>query len=65
VAVPVLRRKLGETPVRLPGGPAIPIAAALVCIILAASAKRENLIAGAIAIGIGLLVFLLRRTPAR
>jgi amino acid transporter len=64
VAVPVLRRKLGATPVRLPGGPLIPIAAALVCIILAASAKLENLIAGAIAIAIGLVVYFLRRKPA-
>jgi amino acid transporter len=64
VAVPVLRRKLGETPVRLPGGPLIPIAAALVCIILAASAKLENLVAGGIAILIGLVVFFLRRRSA-
>ena len=64
LAVPVLRRKLGETPVRLPGGPVIPIAAALVCIILAASAKLENLIAGAIAIAVGLVVYFLRRKPA-
>jgi APA family basic amino acid/polyamine antiporter len=63
VAVPVLRRKLGATPVRLPGGPVIPIAAALVCIILAASAKLENLIAGAIAILVGLVVYFLRRKP--
>jgi amino acid transporter len=64
VAVPVLRRKLGATPVRLPGGPLIPIAAALVCIILAASAKVENLVAGAIAILVGLVVYFLRRKPA-
>jgi amino acid transporter len=64
VAVPVLRRKLGETPVRLPGGPAIPAAAALVCIVLAASAKAENLIAAAIAIVVGLLIYLLRRGPS-
>jgi basic amino acid/polyamine antiporter, APA family len=62
-AVPVLRRKLGETAVRLPGGPLIPVAAALVCIILAASAKAENLVAGAIAIVVGLGVYTLRRKP--
>jgi amino acid transporter len=61
VAVPFLRRKLGETAVRLPGGWLIPGAAALVCIVLAASAKIENLIAGAIAVAVGLVVYVLRR----
>ncbi|HVT17422.1 MAG TPA: APC family permease [Thermoanaerobaculia bacterium] len=65
-AVPVLRRKLG-TPAgawRLPGGPAIPAAAILLCIGLAASATRENLIAGAAAIVAGLALFATRRPPA-
>jgi amino acid transporter len=62
-ALPVLRRKLAATPstVRLPGGPAIPIAAIVVCVALAGSAERANLIAGAAAIGIGLVIYLLRR----
>jgi amino acid transporter len=64
LAVPVLRRKLGETAIRLPGGWLIPGAAALVCIILAASAKIENLIAGAVAIVVGLIVYFFRRKPA-
>jgi amino acid transporter len=64
LAVPVLRRKLGATAVRLPGGPLIPIAAALVCIALAASAKAENLVAGAVAIAAGLGIYALRRKPA-
>jgi APA family basic amino acid/polyamine antiporter len=65
-AVPVLRRKLG-TPAgawRLPGGPAIPAAAILLCVGLAASATRENLIAGAAAIVAGLALFATRRPPA-
>ncbi|HEY9422841.1 MAG TPA: APC family permease, partial [Thermoanaerobaculia bacterium] len=47
LAVPVLRRKLPQTPgsFRLPGGPVIPIAAALLCIVFAASANVRNLIA--------------------
>ena len=64
VAVPVLRRKLAgsrEPVVRLPGGPLIPAAAALVCIVLAASAKMENLVAAGIAILVGLVIYALRR----
>lgn len=64
LSVPALRRKLGDTAVRLPGGWLIPGAAALVCIILAASAKKENLIAGAVAIVVGLGVYALRRKPS-
>jgi basic amino acid/polyamine antiporter, APA family len=61
-AVPVLRRKFpGAARVRLPGGPAIPLAAILLCLGLAASAKRENLIAGAVALGVGYLFYLCRR----
>jgi amino acid transporter len=64
-AVPVLRRKFPgvATAVRLPGGPAIPIAAILLCLILVSSARRENLIAGAIAIAVGLLLYVFRRPP--
>jgi basic amino acid/polyamine antiporter, APA family len=67
-AVPVLRRKLPatETAVRLPGGPLIPIAAALLCIGLAASATITNLLAGALALAAGVPIYLLRRgRPAR
>lgn len=65
-AVPVLRRKLPATAatVRLPGGPAIPIAAVLICLVLAGSAERANLIAGAAAIGVGFILYLLRRRGA-
>jgi APA family basic amino acid/polyamine antiporter len=64
-AVPVLRRKLGARPgvLRLPGGPLIPIAAALVCLALAASATLRNLIAGGVAAAVGLAIYLLRRRP--
>lgn len=64
-AVPVLRRKYPEAPnvVRIPGGPIIPVAAVLLCIVLAWSATTRNLIAGAIAIAIGLLLYYFRRRP--
>ena len=57
-AVPVLRYKFpnAERTVRLPGGPLIPIAAILLCVVLAASADRQKLIAGAIAIAVGLVI---------
>src|SRR5579864_3463437 len=74
-AVPVLRRKLGSRPgaFRLPGGPLVPIAAALLCVVFAASATRRDLVAGAVALAVGLAVWKLRRpvpgspegTPAR
>jgi amino acid transporter len=62
-AVPVLRRKLGSRPgaFRLPGGSLVPAAAALLCVVFAASATREDLIAGAVALAVGLVVWKLRR----
>lgn len=62
-AVPILRRKLAALPgtVRLPGGPLIPIAAVLVCLVLVGSAEPRNLVAGAIAIVAGLAIFLFRQ----
>jgi basic amino acid/polyamine antiporter, APA family len=64
LAVPVLRRKLPrEAAVRLPGGPVIPIAAALLCVVFALSAKKENLIAGAVALVAGGLIYFFWRRP--
>jgi APA family basic amino acid/polyamine antiporter len=64
-AVPVLRRKFPRTEhtVVLPGGPLIPIAALLLCLIFLASATRWNLIAGVIALGVGVLIYAFRRPP--
>lgn len=68
-AVPALRRKLPDTPatVRLPFGPAIPVAAVLVSAFLVASATALDLAAGAGALVAGLAVYALRRrgTPAQ
>lgn len=64
LAVPVLRKKLGrQGAVRLPGGPTIPIAAALLCVVFASSASLKNLLAGAIAIVVGLAIYSMRRRP--
>jgi amino acid transporter len=54
----------GARPWRLPGGPAIPAAAALVTLGLAASATVENLLAAGAALLAGLLLYALRRRPA-
>ena len=62
LAVPVLRRKLAKEPaVRLPGGWTIPIAAAILCVVFAASAEAKNLVAGAIALAVGGVIFAFRR----
>ncbi len=60
-AVPVLRRKLPASAVRLPGGFAIPLAAAVLSIGLAASAGLRNLLAAAAALLIGAAIYGLRR----
>jgi amino acid transporter len=64
-AVPFLRRKYPRTEktVVLPGGPAIPILALIMSFALLASATAWNLIAGAIALVVGAVLYLLRRSP--
>lgn len=64
-AVLKLRRKFPDAPnvVRTPGGPIIPIAALLLCVAFAASAEPRNLIAGAIAVVVGLGLYAMRRRP--
>ncbi len=63
LAVPVLRRKLPSTPrtIRLPGGPAIPIAALVICLLFLSAAEKKNWIAGGIALALGAAIFLSRR----
>lgn len=63
-AVLVLRRKRpGGAAVRLPWGPVIPIAAMVLCVGFASAATREKLIAGGIAIVVGLLLYQFGRRP--
>jgi len=65
-AVPVLRRKYPRTPqtLVLPGGPAIPIGALLLCLVFLASTTRGNLIAGALGLTSGAVIYLVgRRRP--
>ena len=62
-SVPILRRKMpaGERTLRLPGGPLIPLAALAICLVFLSSATVKNLIAGAVALAVGAMVFLWRR----
>lgn len=62
-AVPILRRKMPGRPeaLRLPGGPAIPVAALAICLLFLSAATMKNLIAGAIALIVGGVIFLARR----
>lgn len=66
VSVLVLRKRHGDQPgaMQLPGGPLIPIAALLLSLGLLASAKVENLLAGAIALVLGAVVYRMRRKVA-
>lgn len=63
LAVPVLRKKMPERPgaFRLPGGPTIPILAALMALAFASSATADNLMAAGAAMVAGSMVYLLRR----
>ena len=65
VSVLVLRKRHGRQAgaLQLPGGPLIPVVALLLSIGLLASAKVENLIAGAIALLIGAVIYRFRRKP--
>jgi amino acid transporter len=64
-AVPILRRRYPRTDktVVLPGGPLIPILALLLSFGLLASATAGNLLAGAVALGIGALIYRFRGAP--
>lgn len=64
-AVPVLRRKFPRTEetIVLPGGPLIPIAALLLCLVFLASTTKWNLIAGAIGLTVGVVIYFFRRKP--
>ena len=65
-AVPFLRRRYPRTEktVVLPGGPLIPILALIMSFALLASATAWNLIAGAIALAVGAVLYLLKRPVA-
>ena len=59
LSVPVLRRKMPQTPraIRLPGGPAIPIVAFAICLLFLSAAEKKNWIGGGIALATGALIY--------
>lgn len=61
-AVLVLRRKRPRTErtLRLPGGPLIPVASLVVCLVFLSSATTRSLVAGAIALAVGAVIYFLR-----
>jgi len=66
LSVPVLRRKMPATErtVRLPGGPVIPIAALVICLIYLSAAEKKNFIAGGIALAVGAAIYAARDKAA-
>jgi APA family basic amino acid/polyamine antiporter len=67
LSVPVLRRKLPATErtIRLPGGPAIPIAALAICALFLSAAEAKNWLGGGIALAVGAVIYFVRRdSPA-
>jgi APA family basic amino acid/polyamine antiporter len=62
-AVPVLRRRFRDRPnvLRLPGGATIPIAALLLSFVFLLSASWRNLVAGAVALLIGAVIYQFQR----
>ena len=61
-ALPILRKKFANNPnaIRLPGGYTIPVIALVICLIFLISTTVENLIAGALALIIGAVIFFFR-----
>lgn len=64
-ALPILRKRHQGRPgvVRLPGGFAIPAAALCICLIFLASTTLANLIAGAVAMLVGVIIYRFRKKP--
>ena len=66
VSVPVLRRKMPATDktIRLPGGPVIPIAALVICLVFLSAAETKNFVAGGIALVVGAGIYAARSRAA-
>ena len=64
-AIPILRRRYGDRrgAIRLPGGVAIPAAALVVSLVFIATASWQNLVAGAVALLVGAIIYRFQRPP--
>jgi amino acid transporter len=62
-ALPVLRRRMPSTPrtVTLPGGALIPLATIGLCVLLLTATTTQNLLAAGAALGVGAVIYGLRR----
>ncbi|HKF43731.1 MAG TPA: amino acid permease [Thermoanaerobaculia bacterium] len=60
-SVPVLRRKMPQTPrtIHLPGGDLIPILAFAICLLFLSAAEKKNWIGGGIALAVGAVIYVL------
>jgi APA family basic amino acid/polyamine antiporter len=56
-----LRRRLPRGSFRLPGGPLVPVAAVLMCIAVLSTATARNLLAAAVALAVGAVIYALGR----
>jgi APA family basic amino acid/polyamine antiporter len=67
LSVPVLRRRMAQTPrtIRLPGGDAIPVAAFAICLLFLSAADKKNWIGGGIALAVGAIVYVAGGRRAR
>jgi hypothetical protein len=65
-AVPVFRKRFGVRPgmFRMPFGATIPVLSLLLCIVFMASATWQNLVAGAIGLVVGAILYRFRRQTA-
>ena len=66
-AIPVLRKRMAGRPgaLELAGGPTIPLLALALSLAFLASAEWGNLLAGGVALGVGAVIYVLRRRVAR
>jgi APA family basic amino acid/polyamine antiporter len=64
-AVPVLRRRMPRGRFRLPGGALIPVAAVVMCIAVLTTATARNLVAAALALVVGAVIYVLGGRPGR
>lgn len=66
-ALPVLRKRFGhkKDAIRLPGGNSIPIIGLVLCLIFLISATVANLVAGAVALAVGALIYYFRKKEGK
>jgi amino acid transporter len=64
LAVPILRRRMPRGRFRVPGGVFVPLVAAALCLWLLAGIRRDQALAGAVALASGCLLYVAAARPA-